>query len=155
MKRKVRPARREDLPRLHEIERGCFPGPEQLTRGQLSALAFRVDVAPLVVELDGRAVGFALVHFHGDAARLLTIDVDEAARGTGCGRALLDAAEDAAREAGCASIGLEVRVGNAGAIALYEKAGYARLRRVRDYYPDESGNPEDALEMAKSIHRPQ
>jgi ribosomal-protein-alanine acetyltransferase len=155
MKRRVRPARREDLPRLHEIERGCFPGPEQLTRGQLASLAFRVDIAPLVAELDGRIVGFALVHFHGRAARLLTIDVAEEARGKGCGRALLDAADEAAREAGCDAIGLEVRVGNRAAIAMYERAGYARLRTVHDYYPDESGEPEDAYEMEKRLTVPQ
>jgi ribosomal-protein-alanine acetyltransferase len=155
MKRKVRRARRDDLERLHEIERACFPGPEQLTESQLSSLAFRVDVAPLVAEARGRVAGFALVHFHGGAARLLTIDVSPEARGNGLGRALLAGAEEEAVRAGCGSIGLEVRVGNAEAIALYESAGYARTRRIHDYYPEGPGGTEDAYEMEKPLPRPQ
>jgi ribosomal-protein-alanine N-acetyltransferase len=140
---------------MHEIERESFSGPERLTSEQLSRLALRDDVAPIVVEVDGFVQGFALVHFNRDAARLLTIDVAASHRRRGLGRAMLDAAGDAAAKGGCVSIGLEVSVGNAVAIALYEKAGYAKVGRLRDYYPGGLGGGSDAFEMVKNLSRAQ
>jgi ribosomal protein S18 acetylase RimI-like enzyme len=52
------------------------------------------------------------------------IEVDDARRGHGLGRALLAAAEQAAREAGYTSIGLNVFGANTVARTLYETSGY-------------------------------
>ena len=46
---------------------------------------------------------------------------------------------------------LEVRVGNAAAIALYESRGYRKLRVRRKYYPD----GEDAFVMSKRLFPPE
>ena len=55
---------------------------------------------------------------------IFMIEVDDARRGHGLGRALLAAAEQAAREAGYTSIGLNVFGANTVARTLYETSGY-------------------------------
>ncbi|MCX2182403.1 GNAT family N-acetyltransferase [Streptomyces sp. SKN60] len=58
------------------------------------------------------------------AAFVYDIEVDEAHRGRGYGRALMLLAERVAREAGETRIGLHVFAGNTPAIRLYESLGY-------------------------------
>lgn len=50
--------------------------------------------------------------------------VDESARGTGLGRALVNAAFERARARGCRRIELDVNESNADAIAFYEALGF-------------------------------
>jgi len=50
--------------------------------------------------------------------------VDPEARGSGTGRALVEAAFDRARERGCARMELDANEMNAAAIALYESLGF-------------------------------
>jgi ribosomal protein S18 acetylase RimI-like enzyme len=52
------------------------------------------------------------------------IFVEEAARGSGMGRALMDAAFDRARARGCARMELDVNEANAAALSLYESLGF-------------------------------
>jgi ribosomal protein S18 acetylase RimI-like enzyme len=78
---------------------------------------------------DGTAVGrvwLGLNHPRAtpDCAFLYDIEVEEPYRGQGYGRALLAAAEDAARSHGIAGLELNVFGDNTPAIALYRSAGY-------------------------------
>jgi ribosomal protein S18 acetylase RimI-like enzyme len=78
---------------------------------------------------DGTSVGvlwIALKHPRGipDCAFLHDIEVEEAYRGAGYGRALLNAAEDIVRSHGVGKLELNVFGDNARAIRLYETAGY-------------------------------
>ena len=78
---------------------------------------------------DGEPVGriwLSVEHPKGtaDCAFLYDIEVDEPHRGRGYGRALLTAAEEAARSRGASSLELNVFGGNATSIGLYESAGY-------------------------------
>ena len=50
--------------------------------------------------------------------------VRESARGTGLGRALVDAAIEIARERGCKRIELDVNEDNTAALALYQACGF-------------------------------
>ena len=59
-----------------------------------------------------------------------------AARGGGLGRGCSRAAEREARAAGRSRCRLEVRAGNAAAIALYERAGYSASVESGRYYED-------------------
>ena len=52
-------------------------------------------------------------------------------RGRGVGGALLAAACDCAREAGCLAVDLEVEASHARAIRLYERRAFRRLDRTR------------------------
>jgi ribosomal protein S18 acetylase RimI-like enzyme len=50
--------------------------------------------------------------------------VDDSARGTGLGRALVNAAFDRARQRGCRRMELDVNEQNTAAIAFYERLGF-------------------------------
>lgn len=52
------------------------------------------------------------------------IFVEDGARGTGLGRALVEAAFERARERGCRRIELDVNEANRGAVRLYESFGF-------------------------------
>ncbi len=53
------------------------------------------------------------------------IFVEEEARGSGVGRALVEAAFERARERGCGRMELDVNEANAAALRLYESMGFA------------------------------
>jgi ribosomal protein S18 acetylase RimI-like enzyme len=74
-----------------------------------------------------------------------TIAVAPRSQGRGLGRALLDALLAEARRRGCTQVFLEVLDTNEAAISLYEKSGFERQGRRRDYY----GQGADALVMRK------
>jgi ribosomal protein S18 acetylase RimI-like enzyme len=77
------------------------------------------------------------------------------ARRNGLGRALLLQFMDVARQLGAEQVFLEVRVGNAGAIALYEGSGFKAVARRVEYYPPDrrGGAREDALVMRCDLRR--
>jgi ribosomal protein S18 acetylase RimI-like enzyme len=78
---------------------------------------------------DGTYIGvlwLGLTHPRGapDCAFIYDIEIDEAHRGAGYGRALLAAADDAARSRGLGALELNVFGNNARAIRLYQTSGY-------------------------------
>lgn len=60
--------------------------------------------------------------------------VAEPARGSGLGRALVDAAIERARERGCARVVLDANEENRAAISLYEAAGFSSGAGSRDLF---------------------
>jgi ribosomal protein S18 acetylase RimI-like enzyme len=91
----------------------------------------------LIAEEQGERVGFLLLLYDVPDEVTLTDQgfvaytaVAPHARGRGAGRALLDAAERCAREAGMAYVSLMVTEDNTPARALYDGAGYVTERRM-------------------------
>ena len=82
-------------------------------------------------------------------ARLYSIAVDATARGRGVGGALLDAAENAAREHGAAYMRAEIRTDNSASLALFASHGYRRFGIHEDYYQDHA----DAVRLEKRLVR--
>jgi len=88
------------------------------------------ESAILLAELDGRPAGFTQLYPMFSSVRtariwiLNDLFVDDNARRHGVARALLDAAEQFAREAGAAGLMLETTRDNAPARALYRAAGW-------------------------------
>ncbi|MEN0652918.1 MULTISPECIES: ribosomal protein S18-alanine N-acetyltransferase [Hyphobacterium] len=95
----------------------------------------------------GEPVGFALLQSVLDEAEVLTLAVTRTARGHGRGRALLEAAESAARERGARRVFLDVSDRNRAGLALYRAAGFRETGRRRAYYSDGS----DAILMEKTL----
>ena len=110
--------------------------------------AFLADASTDLITLPG---GFALIRMIADEAELLTLAVDPDHRRKGTATTLMAQASMRARARGAISLFLEVAADNAGAIALYEKAGFARTGRRPDYYGCPNGTRLDALIMARVL----
>ena len=135
----LRPARAGDLDGLLTLERRCFDG-DRLSRRSFRHLLSRGHASVLVAERRGRGalLGYALTTLRTGTrqARLYSIGVDPDARQLGLARRLLQAAEQAAREVGCETMRLEVRIDNLAAIGLYRSFGYHEIGLRRRYYED-------------------
>ena len=93
---------------------------------------------------DDALVGYAFVSRYVDAWHVMNIAVTDAFRRRGIASALLERLFEVTETDSRRGYTLEVRVSNAGAIALYEKLGFERRGIRRGYYTD---NREDALIM--------
>jgi DNA-binding MarR family transcriptional regulator/GNAT superfamily N-acetyltransferase len=87
----------------------------------------------LVMRVDGAIVGCAGVHridrVTGEVKRMW---IDPEWRGIGLGHRLLRTVEDRAQVLGCATLVLDTNEALDEAIAMYERAGYARIDRYND-----------------------
>ena len=94
---------------------------------------------------------FALGRAVADEAELLTIATDPKVRRSGHGMHCLQAFEFEAIRRGARRCFLEVDSENAGAIRLYETAGYTVAARRKGYYALTGGAHADAIVMAKTL----
>lgn len=87
------------------------------------------DYHGIVAEADGRLIGLThyIFHRHGwrieNVVYLQDLYVDPSARGTGAGRALIEAVYDAADDAGCPSVYWLTQDFNHTARRLYDRIG--------------------------------
>ncbi len=144
----IRPANLSDLDALVQLETRNFDS-DRLSRRSFHYLLTRGNAILLVDEENKQLRGYALLRFHARSprARLYSLAIDHKHRSRGIGRALLAAAEDAARGRGAASLRLELRKDNHVAARLYEKMGYSGFDTYLDYYADHM----DALRMEKPL----
>jgi GNAT superfamily N-acetyltransferase len=103
----------------------------------------------LVVALDGTGaiIGFAAVHVAQGELFLLFVHPNAAGRGVG--RALLSAADEALRAAGCRTAFLFTHEANARALSVYEAAGYRADGTVRE--STFRGTPIRELRLVKQL----
>ncbi len=80
--------------------------------------------------------GMILARVTEDEAEVLTLAVAPEVRRQGVAAALLAGAMAAAREQAARTMVLEVAIGNTGARALYERAGFVEAGRRPRYYAD-------------------
>jgi ribosomal protein S18 acetylase RimI-like enzyme len=148
---RIRPATRDDLNALLELERRVFTT-DQLSRQGLRRLLASPTAHVMVATLAGQLAGTAVVLFRmrSTVARLYSIAVVPQMSGRGVGIALLAAAEATARNGRCRCIRLEVHATNAQAIARYRKSGYQQVGRLTAYYEDGG----DALRFEKPVSMP-
>jgi len=87
----------------------------------------------VLARLRGRAIGCGAVLFHdGGPAYIKRMWVDDAVRGMGVGRRILEALEQAARDHGAASATLETNASLTEAIAMYRASGYVEVEPFND-----------------------
>jgi [ribosomal protein S18]-alanine N-acetyltransferase len=150
----IRDFRLDDFETLWHIDQECFsPGisysrPELKfyirRRGSFTLVAQGAAAEP--VEDDAKIAGF-IVTQTGRTGHIITIDVIAAARRSGVGSQLLQAAEDRLRMAGSKAVSLETAVDNLSALAFYKRHGYSVFETVPRYY----SNGVDALRMKKEL----
>ena len=125
------PLSEEWIPKVAELERNSFSQPwsEQSLRDVFGNPLFAFHLA---VEGD-TLLGYGGAYYAGDEANVTNIAVARESRGKGVGTALVKAILKEAF--------LEVRVGNAPAIHVYEKCGFVRKGVRKNFYtePAEDG----------------
>jgi ribosomal protein S18 acetylase RimI-like enzyme len=137
----VRPATSADLavllPMVHELQvHEHLPPPgREVEKALRDLLADDRLGCVLLAEQGGHAVGYTVLgfgyslEFHGRDAFVDELYVAEAARGSGIGSLLLDAAEMACRARGIKALHLESGHGNPRATALYDRRGFKAHER--------------------------
>jgi ribosomal protein S18 acetylase RimI-like enzyme len=133
----IRPGTPADLDAIVALEQAAF-ATDRISRRSFARLLGRPSAAVLVAERGRMLLGCAVVLFRAFSrrARLYSLAVAPAVAGQGIGGRLLGAAEDAAIEKGCVSLGLEVRADNRAALGLYQRRDYRLIGRTEDYYSD-------------------
>jgi GNAT superfamily N-acetyltransferase len=140
----VGPLRPEDRAAWEVLARGykefyADPAPDEAYDVTWCQLTEGTEMHGLGARLDGRLVGIAHYFFHpafwsGPACYLQDLFTDEAARGRGVARALIEAVAAAARDRGADRFYWHTQEGNARARLLYDKvARYTGF--IRYVYP--------------------
>jgi putative acetyltransferase len=87
-------------------------------------------------DAEGKALATGAVVLHDNWAEIKRMWVDEAARGRGIARQILNVLMAEAGDAGVEKLRLETGVANHAAVALYEQTGFRRREPFADYRPD-------------------
>ncbi len=145
----TRPMRVEDVDRVLAIERLSFPLP--WSRESFIREICEIDNSRLLVVTEDEETGADLMGYACwwevvDECHITNFAVAPAHRRKGVADVLLGRILEDAKGRGLLRATLEVRLGNAAAIALYEKWGFTAAAMRPRYYPD---NSEDALVMWK------
>lgn len=145
----IRKAEDADLDGLSGLEARTFVSDRMAPRSFRRLLGRPSAALRVAASKDGRLHGYHLVLFRkgSPVARLYSIAVDRADRGSGIGTRLLADAERVASRHGKTALRLEVRADNRPAIRLYERRGYRRIGRYLAYYADAM----DALRYEKTL----
>ncbi len=131
----IRAATMADAKRLAELsgQLGYPATPEEISR-RLSKILGNEEHSLLVAETPGARV-IAWVHVHliypleeEPQAEIGGLVVDHAYRARGMGQALMQQAEQWAREKGCRALRLRSNVIRTGAHAFYERLGYQMVK---------------------------
>lgn len=131
-----REGRPDDVIPMWKIDQACFDAQTAYTV-DIFYFHLLVGRAPAFVAEDAskKIVGFVLCAVEKKkTGTIVTIDIVEGLRGKGIGRELMGLAEKALRGRGVARIELQTAVENEAAIKFYESLGYARGKKLPDYY---------------------
>lgn len=108
----------------------------------------RQSLCAVALEAD-RVVGYFLCYYVLDECEIARIAVAQDARRTGVGNALFMYLLELCDERSIERILLDVRAGNAGAIAFYKRNGFEIDGLRKGYYA--GSQPEDAVLMSRQV----
>jgi len=130
------------LDKLYEIEMECFQK-EAFTRLQIAYLLIDYNSISLIAKMNEKIVGFIIGRIHVERksaiGHILTIDVSPAHRRKGVAQRLLEEIERIFSERGAKVCYLETREDNIAALSLYQKFGYKKIGRLKNYYGNAHG----------------
>lgn len=149
----LRPFRTSDLEDAYRLDQICFTPGVAYSRSQLGAYVrmrnSKAWVAAVTERGESRLAGFVIASRDSDAqGHIITVDVAPEWRRYGVGTLLMHAVENWMRERGGKIVYLETAEENLAAQAFYLKRGYAKLRRIENYYADGAA----AWLMAKTLN---
>ena len=157
MRFRIRDSQKQDFEQLWNLDQECFPPGISYTRVELAFYMRRPRAFTLVAENEpaqgadeggGALLGFIVGETTArGAGHIITIDVRAEARRHRVGSALLERAEERARQSGSRHIFLETAVNNAAAISFYKRHGYELIKTIPRYYKDNL----DALLLGKRL----
>ncbi len=143
----LRDATEADLDALAALHAAIFHLDAERARRDLAEELARPWSRVIVMTHDARIAGYAVMWLVADEANLLHIAVDERARRAGLGARIMQHVVELARAKSAAQFVLEVRAGNAPAIALYRRFAFEDVTTRAGYYED----GEDALVMSLKL----
>jgi ribosomal protein S18 acetylase RimI-like enzyme len=130
----LRPATADDVPRLIELVRAAYAhyvprlgGPPRPMTDDYAEVVRTHQVA--VAERGGKILGLVVLGVSDEGFFVDNVAVDPGHQGIGAGRALLERAESAARDAGFDSIYLYTHERMVENLALYARIGYVEYDR--------------------------
>jgi len=130
------------LDRLYEIETECFQK-EAFTKQHIAYLLTDYNSLGLVAKENDKIVGFIIGRIHTErksaVGHILTVDVSPEHRRKGIAQKLLEEMERIFKEKGVKLCYLEAREDNVAALGLYQKSGYRKIGRLRNYYGNAHG----------------
>ncbi len=144
----------DHVDRMASIHAGAFArpwGPDEF-EGFLADRAVRAD--GLFLGRDRQPSGFALSRVTLDEAEILSVALARPVRGRGHSGLLLAYHIQALAHAGADRIHLEVEEGNAPALALYRRLGFAQSGVRPGYYARPDGTRTSALSMTRVLSGP-
>src|SRR4051812_8650348 len=129
----ILPATDADAVEIARIINAAFEIEREFRKGERTSPAevrrLMAKDAFLVAEREGRLIGAVEVRVRGTAGYFGMLAVDTAARRGGVGRALVQAAEEHCRRAGCTVMTMSTGEDRSELIPYYEKIGY-RVTRI-------------------------
>ncbi|RDS83043.1 ribosomal-protein-alanine N-acetyltransferase [Dyella monticola] len=139
----MRAMRREDLPRVSELENASYDFPWSIG---IFGDCLKAGHPSWVLCADGRIIGYGILSIGAGEAHVLNVCIAPSEREQGFGRHLMRRLLDIARWNGAERVFLEVRPSNPNAHALYISLGFHEIGRRPRYYPAHQGR-EDAIVM--------
>lgn len=142
----IRPWKYEDILRISEIEKECFPKEPWSFRTLASSFETEGFIG-LIADDEGEIAGYGGITVAADTADIDNVAVCEPFRRSGTGALLLEELCKAAKARGAKKAFLEVRVSNVSAMSLYLKHGFKGAYARTRYYSD----GEDCLVMVREL----
>ncbi len=118
--------------------------------GEIARLLMERNVVAHRAMSGATLAGFILSRLAADEAEILSVAVAAKWRGHGTARRLLALHLGRLAALGAREVFLEVDEGNAPALALYRRAGFAEAGRRPGYYP-QAGAPANALVLRRNL----
>lgn len=129
----------KDIPEVAELEKACFSMP--WTERSLAESLIRPAYHMFAAKENDKVVGYIGTYMAADELNITNVAVDPARRREGIGALLIRTIVQMARAYHMSTIYLEVRESNQAAISLYQKYGFRRSGKRKNFYdnPKEDG----------------
>jgi ribosomal-protein-alanine N-acetyltransferase len=147
----MREYREGDVEAMNALDLECFEPAFRFSRRAMRRFAEARGAVTVLAEVEDanaekpELVGFCIVQVEEQAGYVVTLDVAPGWRRQALARRLMEDAEARVQASGSLGMELHVSTGNLGAIAFYERIGYARVGMVEGFY----GRGLDALVYVK------